>query len=534
MQRGFIENSGKNKPQVVSVDNNSELRKIRGGSSPDSGHLRKLSGNEQARNHLILSVMLCGIFFIYIATFRAGHDWGDDFAMYIMHSRNIVNGVSYGDTGFILNPMRVVGPQTYPPIFPLLLAPVYYFMGLDLTAMKMLIVLMFLATLAMAFICFRDGLPAKHRLVMIGLIGLNPLFWSFKDHIVSDIPFAFFVFLSLCVIHTSYRKKERWPREILFGMIIALTIYLAYGTRSVGLVLIPCLVAYDLLRNRRPSLKGVTGVAFALAAIYVQNATSHNDGGYGPQIAIKTKHVISHAWIYLKILTYYLENGYSKILKLAIFGLVSCLALVGYFYRLRKEITCFEIFPALYLIPFLVLPILPIERYIAVLVPIYFFYALVGLRAIPAKSEMARYALPAFVIVVLGTYALRYTTIEYGPFRDGVEAPGSIEMFDYVRKNTRPDDVFLFRKPRALALYTNRHSSSWDPGISDEEQWEYIKKIDATYLVLGLEGLDHEDYVYLKGFINRNEERLERRFDNKEFSVYRIMPKKEHIRTSAN
>ncbi|MBK9314429.1 MAG: hypothetical protein IPM55_09335 [Acidobacteria bacterium] len=472
---------------------------------------------------MILTVILVAVSVFYLSTFREGHDWGDDFAMYIKHSMNIVEGVPYNDTGFIPNPTHIIGPQTYPPLFPLLLSPIYYIWGLNLTAMKVFLALLTVSSLAFMFFAFRDHLPVEYRLALIAMIGFNPLFWIFKDNIVSDLPFSFFTFLSLCTIHTSIRNNPKWPGTIVSALLISLTIYMAYGTRSVGLVLIPCLIAYDLIKHKRPSLLGILAVVFTLTAIYLQNKSVHNDGGYGPQITIGTKHIVSHFWIYVKLLPCYLENGYSKIIKLGLYFCVSCLALIGYFTRLRKGITCFEIFPFLYIGPFLLLPILPIERYLAVVVPIYFCYALIGIRSLTAGRKAEVLAFSAFLIVIFGSYALKYTTMDFGPFREGVGTAESLEMFEYVKKSTSLDDTFLFRKPRALAAFTDRNASSWDSAMQDSEQWNYIEQIKATYLILGPEELEPVDYAYLQGFISRNAERFEKRFSNKNFSIYKIL-----------
>src|SRR5262245_35441851 len=91
---------------------------------------------------ILLIISAVGIF--YLTTIRQGHAWGDDFSMYISHSRNIVEGRPYADTGYIYNPKKVVAPKTYPPVYPLILAPVYRLWGLNLTAMKMEVVVIFL------------------------------------------------------------------------------------------------------------------------------------------------------------------------------------------------------------------------------------------------------------------------------------------------------------------------------------------------------------------------------------------------------
>src|SRR5438876_9591837 len=82
---------------------------------------------------------LIGLF--YLATIRPGHAWGDDFAQYIHHARNLATGVPYAATGYIYNPYNpTTGPRTYPPGLPLLLAPVVKLTALELRPLTILIV----------------------------------------------------------------------------------------------------------------------------------------------------------------------------------------------------------------------------------------------------------------------------------------------------------------------------------------------------------------------------------------------------------
>src|SRR6266404_7192237 len=101
---------------------------------------------------VVTLILTIGAF--YIATIREGQVWGDDFALYIHHAKNIAYAHSYADTGYVYNPhYPVLGPKAYPPLFPLLLAPVYRVMGLNLTSMKVLNILFFLMAL-----CFIYGI----------------------------------------------------------------------------------------------------------------------------------------------------------------------------------------------------------------------------------------------------------------------------------------------------------------------------------------------------------------------------------------
>src|SRR5262249_51803307 len=53
------------------------------------------------RNRMVLAVLgiLLLVTGVQIGAMRPGHDWGDDFALYIMLGRNIIQGTPYADTG---------------------------------------------------------------------------------------------------------------------------------------------------------------------------------------------------------------------------------------------------------------------------------------------------------------------------------------------------------------------------------------------------------------------------------------------------
>src|ERR1700691_4453743 len=125
------------------------------------------------KSNLWLIVIVTGISAWHLLTIRAGHDWGDDFSLYIQHAKNIVEGRPYGDTGYIYNPsLPVLSPRTYPPVFPLLLAPVYGFCGLNLTAMKVLVVVLLAAFLLVTYRAARRDLRPVSALLLLLLIGL--------------------------------------------------------------------------------------------------------------------------------------------------------------------------------------------------------------------------------------------------------------------------------------------------------------------------------------------------------------------------
>ncbi len=144
--------------------------------------------SDAAKKFIIISIItVIGVFYLF--TLRGGHSWGGDFSMYIHHVKNIVEGVAYEDTGYIYNPSySTLGPETFPPVFPLLIVPAYHWFGLNFTVLKVEIVMIFLLALWCVFLSFKVDLPLFYIAVIIGITGFNPYFWDFKEHILSDIP----------------------------------------------------------------------------------------------------------------------------------------------------------------------------------------------------------------------------------------------------------------------------------------------------------------------------------------------------------
>jgi 4-amino-4-deoxy-L-arabinose transferase-like glycosyltransferase len=132
------------------------------------------------RKKLYIAALLALIGIFHAGTVRQGHIWGDDFAMYVHHAQNIVEHRAYTDTGYIPNPsVPVYGPKYYPPVFPLLLAPVYRTYGMNVIPMKLEQVLFLVLTLIVVYALWRRELGREYSLALIAMLGFAPAFFSF-------------------------------------------------------------------------------------------------------------------------------------------------------------------------------------------------------------------------------------------------------------------------------------------------------------------------------------------------------------------
>ncbi len=488
-------------------------------------------GNSVSKRPLVLTlllILLIGVF--YLATLRQGQDWGDDFGMYIHHARNIVEGKPYDDTGYVFNARRIIGPKSYPPVFPLLLTPIYGEWGMNLTAMKVEIVLIFLLSLFAIYLSFKNDLHWLYLLGLVAVIGFNPQFWMFKDQIVSDFLFLLFVYLSFYFAHTSERLGRTRGSQILYAVLIIFSIFLACGTRSIGLVLLPCLFIYYIFKSKKLGLAGISTLLLTPIVIYLQTRYSQVFNAYTGHLGINQKEfVLAYSKQLIQFFSEFWINGYSKAFRLVLFATLTGLAITGYVARVRKKgLTCFELFLPLYLLPFVLLPISVVLRFLIPVAPLMIFYSFLGIQAVSKlaqerQQKVERLIFIAVMVAIFGSYAGQYTKLEYGPIQNGITKNEAQQLFEFVRNEVGENEVVVFRKPRALSLFTGRAAAVWHNSTEDEELLDFFRQINASYLIVGPENVEPYDQTFIRKFLDRNPMRFQQTFTNADFQVYRIV-----------
>jgi len=530
-------------------------------------------------------------FLYYFFTIRDGHSWDGDFSLYISHAKNIATGIAYTSTGYIYNPQYPgLGPQTYPPVFPLMLAPIYKLYGIDLHAMKILGIISFSVFLLFFYFYCTKTLGSRFlQLFVVLMVAISPWFWEQKNLVLSDIPFMLFVYITFYLFYSVDNQKNN-KKIILLAIAIGFSCYLAYGTRSIGALLIVSFIAHDLIKARIITRPVIIATAVFSILFFNQNFVSntHTDLSYirgldlkmsldntdnnkfSKSISDKTsnntstsssefsainyigrkiaKNVSLHFVQYATIMRGYWKNGFSRILQGIMGSIVLLFLLVGYFFLLRKkfktgEIFIVELFAIIYIIALLIVPQYHGKRYLLPIIPLYLLYFVYGLDiSLNKKSISIRNYTYALIITLVTVSYIGYLSIHnFTKFENGVEKKESVELFNFVRKHTPHDSVFIFRKPRVLALYTDRRSSAYYiPRNNKDELWAYINKINATYIIETtiakddqpkedaskltnpVEPVNLEDSKEYLDFIDRNRNMLETVFENADFRVYRI------------
>ena len=278
-------------------------------------------------------------------------------------------------------------------------------------------------------------------------------------------------------------------------------------------MLIPCYVAHDLIRYRRLTINAALAAAVAVALAGLQYVFWLHDDSYFDSLSSPLAVVRRNVPAYLQTLADLWENGDSNGVRRVLFLGAAAVAAVGYVSSWRARVSVLHLFPPLYLAPVLAWPSYQGMRFLIPVLPFYFCYCVLGVRwidAAAARRGLAKKAgLTLFLTAIAVSYGARYTTLEFGPFPDGIAKEESTQLFEFVRASTRPQDVLVFSKPRALALMTGRRVSGPYNPANPCQMWKYVSRIEAGYIITGPEPDPfNEEAAYLRDFVARFRARL--------------------------
>ena len=154
------------------------------------------------------------------------------------------------------------------------------------------------------------------------------------------------------------------------------------------------------------------------------------------------------------------------------------------------------------------------------LIPLYVFYIFVGAEEINLSQKIKKPVFIIILIAIIASYVGKYSMIDFGPIREGVGKKETLELFDFIKQNTQKEDIFIFERPRVLSLFTGRSASVYHRPHSDEDLWNYFRKIKATYIGVGRPF--ERDQRILSPFIEKSIKHFQNVYSNSDFEVYRI------------
>ena len=420
---------------------------------------------------------------LYALTIRDGHP-GGDFALYILHAANLVHGLPYAATGFVPDPANsIISPASYPPGFPLLLAPVYALAGVDLYGFKLLGICMLLALLPLVYGLARFALAPPLSAAVTVATGLMPDLFDRRDLILSDIPFAAWCVASLLCFEVIGHGNRR-ARSLC--VIMGFCVTMACVTRSAGPALVVA-ICFAAIYRRKPlwrasvaaALLGLAAASFAVRLLHVDGTTYFTYFAQAAEPGV-TAWLREAAGAYGAAFAGVMGLSLGAPVNLVLACVMLLLVGTGWLIRLRENAGAPEAFLPFYLALLAVFPVkLEPVRYLVPVCPLLLYYPAIALRRL--RPNYASACIGAFCAIAFVPYYTLHDPLSYHvPLM--TDAP-SQALYTAVRRRTDKSELIMAANPRVLVLMANRRSAIWPKDPNAQNFWRYVREVKARYAV---------------------------------------------------
>jgi hypothetical protein len=457
---------------------------------------------------------------VYWATLRPGHDWGGDFSQYINHARNLAVGRPYGETRYVITlPEAAIHmPAVYPPVFPMVLAPVYRRFGLDLVAMKIVVQALFvLAALALYALARLRGVSATGAAAVAGALALSGLVLSFKDMVLSDSTHLLFACMTLCALAAIEKWKWDETQPLTGALVVAIFMLLAYGSRGIGAALPVSVALHEALVRRRVRRFGVAVLVIFAAGVAMLTATLYDSRAY-------RMHFPMLPAAYLQNATYYAQSVGSlwqdspAALRYFLLLTTASVASIAWVRRAISRPTVEEFYVATVVAVTVAYSLGRTARYLLPVFALYFIYVCEGVMWLDHRFKTRPWILRAACVMLVAGIAGNVFGMEKGPYAHGVEQSTFTTTCSFIRAHLDRDALIVFWNPRVLALYTDTRSA-WYPKTSDVEFDRYLERVAADYVLVDL--ANEDDRQWLGPHVAHDPARFVPIFSNADFVLYR-------------
>ena len=411
-----------------------------------------------------------------------GHEWGDDFILYLHQARCWIRGgmqeLAISNQACMDQSDGVIGPYLYPQGFPVLMSlpmrgiDIWGFVGLKVFNFSIFILCM-VAVYRWFRLLFEDRmLPVLLSLI---LVIWHPKIWEAANRLTSDLWFAGLAGVFMYLLYSSWRNNL--AKNITLGLLV----FMATSTRTNGVfLLVPWVL---LVWQENPKFYGGLRANGNLILVVVLGGLCgllalKNDLGHGPVYmnmlkSVTPAQVFSNMGLYLKLIgTYPLWHfatiieatlgAWATILLAAGVWAIILLAIVKRGWQLLPIVA----FVGVNLALFCAWPSLQGVRLLFVIFPMLAVLVVVGLmelwqiakpvlevrsvaRALKKSSNWV-IALSAIVLVQGLATAVHYLVTDTNEaFSEEVA-----EVYSFVESSVKPNERISFQKPRLMRYVT--------------------------------------------------------------------------------
>jgi 4-amino-4-deoxy-L-arabinose transferase-like glycosyltransferase len=409
------------------------------------------------------------LFFFSLPLFFIGlqdtQSWGDDFAQYITEAKNIAAGRPYHAGLFFYNPLNTeYAPPSYPPGFPLLLAPVIFFFGDSISPMLLLISALMVLLVFVVYNLYRPYFSERSAIFLALLTAYSAAVLDLKWYVLSDLPLLFFSSLYLLM-----RRREYvgFLGSCLLAALLAFTCLV----RSQALLLVVAelmvFAHHRILKRKREDSTGQILIMFTLIYGWLHmNVLSGSAGGSDFYLQLfqgsfqNYWQLITDNSVYLlellqSFFIFRTDNGYVYRLELLVGTFLALVFLIALIRRLFQKPDLHSWYALALCLMILILPVRQGLRYLLPLLPIFVYFNAEFLRD---TLRSMNYRVPALLFPVA---CYLYLLLSLPKLKDKPYdanwtpyTPKDKAVFEWLRTNLDSTTIVVSTKPRALHLFT--------------------------------------------------------------------------------
>ena len=432
------------------------------------------------KNRLLLLLLLLPLFWIGTENL---HDWGDDFAQYILQARNIVTGQSQINDNLVFPkeelPFAIVA---YPVGFPLLLAPVFAKFGLFIPPYLYLISFFLIISSILLFEYLKRIFDVQNSFLIAIMFSYNLISLILKKEILSEFPFVLALLALFLIIQTGQRKTF-----VLAGLLAGILV----SIRVSGFVIFPAILSWQLVtKNGLPMNKRLANsclfIATGLAVFGFLNMAIFNIdlknffGFYAQQFDTNSEKIIAN---FLDLFGKAAELILPPLKSIIWTWLVLVLVGIGFTKRFKHA----QLADWFFLFYLLLIVFYPYSssgmRFLFPVIPIILIYFVIGFETIAALILSKQRSSQFLIVIACLSIIFSLKTFYSLPKADGPYSKDARSAFNFIRTKTPENAVILFSRARALNLYADRKATFLIQHKSENENFATLQKIKCDYIL---------------------------------------------------
>lgn len=493
------------------------------------------------KNTVIVCFVISCVLVINIFAIKPGHLWGDDFALYILQKNYIVEYESDELEKFVKfrhdNSTAIGAPKVYPWGYPLVLSFLTVVFGAGIYGYVVANMFFLAASLLVLYKYFSDTLELYLLVLMLLVIGLNPVLFEIKNSVLSDTVAFFFSFFAILLVQRSLCLGN-FSRICVF-IAGSIALFISYYLRTQYAVLLLSaffIVAIEEYRRklvygdkncfRSVVLYGAMLFAVFFVLMYLSRYREQFVSSYSDLlVGYNVVHTIRMNLVYYaSVFTGSWANVFSYSSGVKAYGGVGCyvvgIVLVPAFlmgiissFKCKRDAVLVALFG---LVVPLFYPYRGDIRLVFFCYPFYLWFVMLGLGRSVDSKLVCLYQVVSKVLIVYVVMFYLFVNVRNGllyrssgfEVSEGPFKQTSTEMWNFVA-STGKQDTFAFFKAGAFYLFTGRLVATFkrideiDPGI-----------IDYVILYKYGEVMDFE-------YADECDSKFSRVFSNSDFLIYR-------------